>query len=124
MIIDHVGIAVTDYEKSKKFYMLVLAPLEITLLVEQNGWAGFGRKTKQPEFWFGPSKTIPQFTHIAFKAKTNNAIDEFYKLAIQEGAICKSKPKIRNDYYPNYYSAFIMDYDGNTIGAVLRKIST
>jgi len=118
MIIDHVGIAVTDYEKSKRFYTLILAPLEIKPLVEHKGWIGFGKN--QPEFWFGPNKTIQQFTHVAFKATTEKAIDEFYKRAIQEGAICKGKPKLRDDYYPNYYSAFIMDYDSHTIGAVLH----
>jgi catechol 2,3-dioxygenase-like lactoylglutathione lyase family enzyme len=122
MILDHVGIAVTNYEKAKKLYTNILAPLGIKLLAQRKNWIGFG-KTDTPEFWLGPSKQIQQFTHIAFKAETEEAIEEFYKIAIQEGATCHGKPKLRNDYYINYYSAFIIDYDGHYIGAVLHKES-
>lgn len=120
MILDHIGITVTDYEKSKKFYTLILAPLGIKPLTQHKDWIGFG-KTDKPEFWFGPTAKIKQFTHIAFKADTEEAIQEFYKIAIQEGASCNGPPKLRNDYYTNYYSAFIVDYDGHYIGAVLHK---
>jgi catechol 2,3-dioxygenase-like lactoylglutathione lyase family enzyme len=122
MIIDHVGMIVTDYEKSKKFYTLILAPLGIKPLTQHEEWISFG-KTDKPEFWFGPDKKIQQFTHIAFKADTEEAIQEFYRIAIQEGATCNGKPKLRNDYYANYYSAFIIDYDGHNIGAILHKES-
>jgi len=52
MIIDHIGMAISDYEKSKEFYLKALAPLGIQLVAEVQGWAGFGKKGK-PEFWFG-----------------------------------------------------------------------
>lgn len=120
MILDHVGMAVTDYEKSKKFYTLILAPLGIKPLTQHEDWIGFGKLNK-PEFWLGPTTKIQHFTHIAFRADSEAAIQEFYKIAIQEGAACKGKPKLRNDYYTNYYSAFIVDYDGHYIGAVFHK---
>lgn len=120
MIIDHVGMTVSDYEKSKKFYTLILAPLGIKPLTQHNDWIGFGKADK-PEFWFGTGKKIQQFTHIAFKADKEEAVQEFYKIAIQEGATCNGKPKLRNDYYTNYYSAFIIDYDGHYIGAGHHK---
>ena len=120
MILDHVGMTVTDYERSKKFYTLILAPLGIKPLTQHEDWIGFG-KTDKPEFWFGPTTKIQQFTHIAFKADTKEAIQAFYTIAIQEGATCNGKPKLRNDYYTNYCSAFIVDDDGHYIGAVLHK---
>jgi catechol 2,3-dioxygenase-like lactoylglutathione lyase family enzyme len=49
---DHVGLTVGDYEKSKRFYSSALAPLGIELVVEIGGWAGFGKGGKA-EFWFG-----------------------------------------------------------------------
>lgn len=111
---------VSNYEQSKRFYSNILAPLGIKLITEHNNWAGFG-KIDMPEFWFGVEKTIQPFTHIAFRAENREEIDLFYALAIQEGAMCKGEPKVRSDYYLNYYGAFIIDPDGHNIGAVLHK---
>jgi catechol 2,3-dioxygenase-like lactoylglutathione lyase family enzyme len=46
MIMDHVGLTVGDYEKSKRFYASALAPLGIELVTEFGGWAGFGKGGK------------------------------------------------------------------------------
>lgn len=40
MIIEHIGIAVSDYAKSKEFFCGALAPLGIELVMEVQGWAG------------------------------------------------------------------------------------
>ncbi len=37
MIIDHIGIAISDYDQSKEFYTKVLAPLDIKLVAEDQG---------------------------------------------------------------------------------------
>lgn len=50
-IIDHMGLAVKDYAASKVFYEKVLAPLNIGLIMEVEGWAGFGCNEK-PKFCF------------------------------------------------------------------------
>ena len=43
MRIDHVGIEVKDYDASKEFYELALAPLGMTLMMEPApGVGGFG----------------------------------------------------------------------------------
>jgi catechol 2,3-dioxygenase-like lactoylglutathione lyase family enzyme len=52
MIIDHIGFAVSDYDKSKHFFCRVLVPLGIELVMEVRGWAAFGKGGK-PEFWLG-----------------------------------------------------------------------
>jgi catechol 2,3-dioxygenase-like lactoylglutathione lyase family enzyme len=43
MILDHIGLAVSDYEKSKTFFARALAPLRIELVMEVQGGAGLGR---------------------------------------------------------------------------------
>jgi len=53
MIIDHIGLVISDYAKSKNFYRQCLEPLGISLQIEVEGWAGFGRDGKA-ELWFGP----------------------------------------------------------------------
>ena len=39
MIRDHIGLSVSDYERSKAFSTQALAPLEIGLVTEVQGWA-------------------------------------------------------------------------------------
>ena len=119
MILDHVGITVSDYEKSKQFYTRILKPLGIIPIREHEGWMGFGTHDK-PEFWFGPGKDTKYFSHVAFRAETKECVDIFYKTAIDEGALCNGEPKIRQDYYPGYYGAFVIDPDGHYIGAVVH----
>ena len=46
MIIDHIGIAVSDYDRSKGFFCRALAPLGIELVAEVEGWAGLGKAGK------------------------------------------------------------------------------
>ena len=41
-MIDHIGIEVSNYTKSKEFYRSALAPLGYKLLMEVQGFAGFG----------------------------------------------------------------------------------
>ena len=44
-MLDHVGIAVADYARSKSFYEQALEPLGMTLLMEFSGAAaGFGKE--------------------------------------------------------------------------------
>jgi catechol 2,3-dioxygenase-like lactoylglutathione lyase family enzyme len=49
-MIDHVGIRVADYDRSKEFYAAVLAPLGYTLAMETAAGAGF-RRGHIPSFW-------------------------------------------------------------------------
>jgi len=43
MIIDHIGLSVSDCEASKTFFARALAPLDIALVTEVQGWAWFGK---------------------------------------------------------------------------------
>ena len=117
MIIDHIGVSVSDYERSKDFYSACLAPLDIRLIVEIEGWAGFG-KDGIPQFWFGPDSTVQLPMHIAFSAESSAVVDSFYEAAIAAGATDNGKPGLREIYRPNYYGAFVLDPDGHNVEAV------
>ncbi len=117
MIIDHIGLAVSDFEISKAFYVRVLAPLGIELLMEVEGWAGFGRQGK-PEFWFGEHDHAQSPMHIAFASDSRQAVDRFYAAAIEAGARDNGPPGVREIYHPHYYGAFVLDPDGHNIEAV------
>jgi catechol 2,3-dioxygenase-like lactoylglutathione lyase family enzyme len=126
MMLDHVGIEISHYEKSKAFYQKILAPLGYILIMEVEGYAGFGSNEKESgpiaQFWIhqgtAPAKTL----HIAFKSKSRKAVDDFYNAALQAGAKDNGKPGLRKIYHENYYGAFILDPDGHNIEAVCHQL--
>ena len=120
MIIDHIGLAISNYKKSKEFYSKALAPLKIELLAEDQGWAGFGKNGK-PDFWFGEDEKVQHPMHIAFLAESREEVNQFYEAAIAAGAKNNGKPGIREIYHPNYYGAFVIDPDGHNIEVVCHK---
>jgi catechol 2,3-dioxygenase-like lactoylglutathione lyase family enzyme len=117
VIIDHIGLAVSDYEKSKQFFSRALAPLGIQLVMEIQGWAGFGKAGK-PEFWFGPHTRVQQPMHLAFVAENREQVRAFYEAAVGAGGTDNGPPGIREIYHPNYYGAFVIGPDGHNIEAV------
>ena len=117
MIIDHIGLAVSDYVRSAEFYDRCLEPLGITRIVEIEGWAGYGRDGKA-EFWFGPDDAAQSPMHIAFSAANRAAVDRFHAAALAAGATDNGAPGIREIYHPHYYGAFVLDPDGHNIEAV------
>jgi catechol 2,3-dioxygenase-like lactoylglutathione lyase family enzyme len=120
MIIDHIGLAVSDVQRSKTFYSQVLAPLGIQLAMEAQGWSGFGRGGK-PEFWIGMRDPVQQPMHIAFDAATREQVRRFHEAALAAGAKDNGAPGIREHYHPHYYGAFVIDPDGHNIEAVCHK---
>lgn len=115
-MIDHIGIAVSNYQTSKQFYLAALQPLGYELVMEFGEVAGLGAPGK-PDFWIAPGpKTLPM--HIAFHSPDRARVDAFYAAAMQAGARDNGPPGIRAQYHPNYYGAFVLDPDGNNIEAV------
>ena len=119
-MIDHIGLTVTDVERSKAFYSQALAPLEMGLVMEVNGWVGFGPAGK-PEFWFGQQDLNQRPMHISFRAGNRAQVDAFYKAAIAAGGRGNGAPGLREHYHPNYYSAFVIDFDGHNVEAVCHE---
>ena len=117
MTLDHIGLSVSDASASKYFFATALAPLGITLVMETEGWAGFGRHG-QPQFWFGQGDAPQKPMHIAFAAENRAQVRDFYAAALQAGAKDNGPPGIRTIYHPNYYGAFVIGPDGHNIEAV------
>ena len=123
-MLDHIGFAVSDFERSRRFYEQSLAPLSVTLLMsvtrEQTGagaHAGFGSSGKA-YFWIGEGKVRATGVHVAFTAATRVEVDAFYSAAIAAGGRDNGAPGLRPHYHANYYGAFVLDPDGNNIEAV------
>jgi catechol 2,3-dioxygenase-like lactoylglutathione lyase family enzyme len=122
-MIDHLGFSVSDYERSKRFYLAALAPLGYTLVMEVRQSehdapaAGFGAGGK-PDFWIGGEGALNKPVHVAMTAKTRAVVDAFYKAAMAAGGRDNGAPGLRPHYHPNYYGAFVLDPDGNNIEGV------
>jgi catechol 2,3-dioxygenase-like lactoylglutathione lyase family enzyme len=123
-MIDHIGIEVSNYQRAKQFYEHALAPLGYRLLMEVQGFAGFGLSQNGgpiANFWLHEGSNPTKKTHIAFRAASRAKVDEFYRAALQAGGKDNGKPGIREIYHPNYYGAFVLDFDGHNIEAVCHQ---
>src|SRR5688572_383258 len=124
-MIDHIGYAVSEYEKSKAFYTQALAPLGYVLIMEVAAEgnpsgapaAGFGEGGK-PDFWIGGEGKLEKPVHVAIVAKDRASVDAFHRAALAAGGKDNGKPGLRPHYHPNYYAAFVFDLDGHNIEAV------
>lgn len=114
-MIAHTTLHVSDYTKSKAFYMQALAPLGYTNNMEYGESAGFN-DGKNTDFWISREDTVVP-THLAFEATSREEVEAFYKAALDGGATDNGGPGYR-DYWPGYYAAFVYDPDGHNIEAV------
>lgn len=116
-MLDHLSLAVTDYERSKRFYQAALAPLGYALIMEHPiSGGGFGSQGK-PSFWIKQGEPSARL-HVAFAAPNRAKVDEFHAAALSAGAQSNGAPGLRPEYHPAYYGAFVLDPDGNNIEAV------
>ena len=126
-MIDHIGFAVSNIERSKPFYVAALKPLGIAVVMEvtaeQTGadaHAGFGKDDKA-FFWIGGGAKPKGGTHVAFTAPTRADVDTFYRAALAAGGRDNGAPGLRPYYHEHYYGAFVFDPDGNNIEAVCYR---
>jgi len=117
-MIDHVGLSVSDYGRSKKFFSSALAPLGYSLIMEFGDVAGFGVPGK-PDFWISAGPGSP--VHVAIASENRATVDAFYQAALAAGGRDNGAPGLRPQYHPNYYGAFVLDPDGNNIEAVCHQ---
>jgi catechol 2,3-dioxygenase-like lactoylglutathione lyase family enzyme len=120
-MLDHLGLDVKDFDRSKAFYERALAPLGIGVLMEPAPRvAGFGEQhDRKPYFWIAARDRGPQTgVHVAFAVTSREQVDAFHTAAIDAGAADNGGPGVREIYHPNYYGAYVLDPDGNNVEAV------
>lgn len=127
-MIDHAGVVVSDFNKSKSFYAQALQPIGYTLLMAlpasvtgHTDVAGFGEAPK-PDFWISRGTANKPPIHIAFRVASRAMVDAFYRAAIDAGGVDNGAPGLRPHYHPNYYGAFVLDPDGHNIEAVCHEV--
>jgi catechol 2,3-dioxygenase-like lactoylglutathione lyase family enzyme len=113
-VFDHVGVAVSDLEVSERFYRTVLSVLGVepshadAELVEWEDWDIGPADGEHP---------VTRGLHVGFRAPSRAAVDAFWQAGIDAGFRSDGEPGPR-DYTPEYYGAFLLDPDGNSVEAV------
>lgn len=122
-MLDHIGVDVSDLNRSRAFYEAALAPLGYRVIQElsaEETWANpivmFG--IDAPEFVIAVDKAPGPGNHFAFRAGTRAAVDAFHAAALKAGGRDNGGPGLRPRYGPNYYAAFVHDPDGFNVEAV------
>ena len=127
-MIDHIGLAVTDLDRARQFYLAALSPLGIGPVMEvteemtggHGAHLGLGRDGN-PFFWIGTGRAAATSgCHIAFAAADQGQVDAFHAAALAAGGRDNGAPGLRPHYHAGYYGAFVLDPDGNNIEAVFH----
>jgi catechol 2,3-dioxygenase-like lactoylglutathione lyase family enzyme len=114
-VFDHVTIRVSHPDASKRFYELVLQTIGIELTYSDEHsyeWDDFSLSQATDE------KPVTQRLHIGFAAYSRTEVDAFWQAGTEAGYRDDGAPGPRPIYRDDYYGAFLLDPDGNSIEAV------
>lgn len=120
---DHVQIKVKDFSKSRPFYEAVLGALGYTVVLEFEKVLGIGN---DPHDMFEIAEAredapLSSAVHLAFTAKSEDAVKKFYETALAHGATDNGGPGLRPEYEEGYFAAFVIDPDGHNLEAVYKR---
>jgi catechol 2,3-dioxygenase-like lactoylglutathione lyase family enzyme len=118
-VFDHVLLDVDDFDASRSFYEMALAPLGIAVASEPAPqMVGLGPEGKPILWLMARGRPTTHGVHIAFGAETRDAVDAFHAAGLAAGGTDNGAPGPRPIYHASYYAAFVIDPDGNNIEAV------
>jgi catechol 2,3-dioxygenase-like lactoylglutathione lyase family enzyme len=112
---DHVTIRVSDRAVAERFYETVLTPLGIdpTYRTEAfSEWGDFSLTAREE------AHPVTRGLHVAFAAPTREQADDFWREGTAAGYRDDGRPGPRPQYRDDYYGAFLLDPDGNSVEAV------
>ncbi len=120
-MIDHVSLAVSDLERSTRFYAAVLGAIGYSRLEARPATVGFGKR--YPELWLNArpgfaSVATDGGAHVCLRAGSPDAVDAFFAAAMEAGGTSDGAPGLRPQHGEGYYAAFVRDPDGNRVEAV------
>jgi catechol 2,3-dioxygenase-like lactoylglutathione lyase family enzyme len=102
-VFDHVAIRVADGEASRRFYELAFPNRDRLFLVAD-----------EPR---------TQRLHLGFGVESRDAVDSWWRRMVDAGYASDGEPGPRPQYTPDYYGAFVLDPDGNSVEAMHHEHS-
>ena len=112
---DHVTIRVSDRVAAEQFYATVLRTLEIEPTYSGEDypeWDDFSLSAA------AAGEPVTRRLHVAFVAPSRAHVDEFWRVGTEAGYRDDGAPGPRPQYRDDYYGAFLLDPDGNSVEAV------
>jgi catechol 2,3-dioxygenase-like lactoylglutathione lyase family enzyme len=97
---DRVIVAASDLEASRAFYTTLLGP----------DWGNFELAPANGE--------ATRRLHVAFVAASHGDVDAFWRRGVDAGYESDGEPRLRPQYDTDYYGAFLLDPDGNSVESV------
>jgi len=118
---DHVGLEVTDLERSARFYDALMYAIGGRRMFEGPGAIAYG--IDRAQLWLvarnrGVGGDRYSFGHVALTAAGKAAVDAAYAAAMENGGREDGAPGPRPQYGPSYYAAYIADPDGYRVEVV------
>ncbi|OAL69198.1 hypothetical protein A7D00_6660 [Trichophyton violaceum] len=123
MPVSHLTLTVSNLPTSTSFFLSCLQPLGYCFMGRHENSVGFGTEPGKPaDFWIAEERPgVPVgAAHIAFPAPSRDAVSAFFIAALKAGGKIHGEPCVR-DAERNYFSAAVIDFDGNSIEAVHRN---
>jgi catechol 2,3-dioxygenase-like lactoylglutathione lyase family enzyme len=116
--VDHLWIRVGNVEASKRFYETIAPHARIRTGLDSPERVLFRRESGPGSFSVLSGDRVTEDLHIAFPASDNQVVDDFHRAATEAGYRDNGTPGERPVYHPGYYSAYVLDPDGNNVELV------
>lgn len=118
-----ITLTVSHLPRSTSFFLSALQPLDYVYRGRTDNTIGFGSAlnlSAPPDFWI--TQEVPGVpagaAHVAFPASSHKRVERFFTAALKAGGKIHGEPAMRDR--SGYYSAAVIDFDGNSIEAVFR----
>jgi catechol 2,3-dioxygenase-like lactoylglutathione lyase family enzyme len=109
-VFEHVTVAASDLEASRRFYGTVLAAIGVG--ADPSAWRDF-RLVGAAE-----DASATRHLHIAFVTRSSSEVDTFWRAGVDAGYRSDGEPGPRSTYSADYYGGFLLDPDGNSAEGV------
>jgi hypothetical protein len=104
---------------SREFYRRVLATIGLGEVVDEHGKASYG-----PDHEFGVYEDAAEpfmRSHVALLAPSREAVDRFHAEVVAAGGRSLDAPRVRPEFDPGFYSAYVTDPAGNVVEVLYRS---
>lgn len=125
----HIMVGTNDIDRAKKFYdavLTTLGPVEIKSDVTDTGHRRIFYQYLDNTFCVtepinGDQATSANGSTIAFKCRSPAMVDDFFHTALKQGGeAIENPPGRRDNNFGTFYTAYILDRDGNKLCAICR----
>jgi catechol 2,3-dioxygenase-like lactoylglutathione lyase family enzyme len=114
-LIDHLWIRVRDVAAARRFYETIAPHAGFRLRRDAPERAQFAGESGSFSLVLG---TPTEHVHMAFPASEDTTVDAFHRAATEAGYRDNGAPGERRVCHASYYSAYVLDPDGNNVELV------